>query len=94
LTFFFDPEIYAAFLKDGGQRFCSVLCFLNDVTEGGETLFPSIDLAVKPKKGAAILWYNTFPNGTLDRRSVHGGNSVVEGVKYVAIQWMRMLPRG
>jgi len=91
---FFDPEIYSAFLVDGGQRVASVLCFLNDVPKGGETLFPEVNLSVKPKKGAAIVWFNSLLNGTLDRKSMHGGEPVQEGVKYVVVQWMRQFPRG
>eukprot|EP01114_Cavostelium_apophysatum_P004299 TRINITY_DN1449_c0_g1_i1.p1 TRINITY_DN1449_c0_g1~~TRINITY_DN1449_c0_g1_i1.p1 ORF type:complete len:139 (+),score=30.59 TRINITY_DN1449_c0_g1_i1:286-702(+) len=86
---FFDPAIYEAYLRNGGQRVASVLCFLNDVEEGGETLFPAVNLAVKPKKGSAILWYNTYLNGTLDRNALHGGNPVIKGIKYVAVQWLR-----
>jgi hypothetical protein len=28
------------------------------VDEGGETNFPQLNIAVKPKKGAAVLWAN------------------------------------
>jgi len=90
---YFDPKYYEHFLQNGGQRIASVLCFLNDVPAGGETIFPYVNLKVKPKKGAAILWYNAFPNGTLDATSAHGGAPVMEGVKYVAIQWMRQYRR-
>jgi len=90
---FFDPSVYSEFLKMGGQRLASVLCFLNDVPKGGETSFPEVQLKVKPKKGDAILWYNTFPNGTLDKKALHGGEPVIEGVKYVAVQWLREFPR-
>jgi len=86
---FFDPVHFQQYLENGGQRIASVLCFLNDVPVGGHTEFPKKKISVKPKKGSAILWYNAFLNGTLDRNSEHGGRPVMEGEKYVAVQWMR-----
>eukprot|EP01114_Cavostelium_apophysatum_P013871 TRINITY_DN3456_c0_g1_i1.p1 TRINITY_DN3456_c0_g1~~TRINITY_DN3456_c0_g1_i1.p1 ORF type:complete len:335 (-),score=49.14 TRINITY_DN3456_c0_g1_i1:79-1083(-) len=88
-TDWFDPVTAGQHLENGGQRYASVLCFLNDVEEGGETNFPKVNLSVPPTKGAAILWYNTFSNGTVDPMSLHGGNPVKKGVKYVAVQWLR-----
>ncbi len=62
---------------------------MNDVEEGGETSFPRVNIAVKPKRGNAILWYNTMPDGTLDDQSLHGGMPVLKGEKYVAVLWFR-----
>lgn len=39
------------FAQNGGQRVCTVLVYLNDVTVGGCTNFPRINLRVQPKKG-------------------------------------------
>lgn len=64
-------------------------CFLNDVEEGGATTFPVPGINVNPLKGAAVMWWNTYPNGTLDKTSAHGGLPVLKGVKYAAVQWMR-----
>jgi prolyl 4-hydroxylase len=86
---YFEPNIYKKYLENGGQRVATVLCFLNDVEEGGETAFPGVKLEVKPKKGSAILWYNVTPDGQLDSKSMHGGMPVKKGIKYVAVQWMR-----
>jgi len=90
---YFDPSVYERYLRNGGQRVASVLCFLNDVPHGGETTFPRIGVDVTPEKGSAILWFNADRNGTLDQRSLHGGKPVLEGRKYVAVQWMRQFPR-
>jgi len=91
---YFDPNIYPQHLEHGGQRIASVLCFLNDVEKGGETIFPNPDIKVKPEKGSAVLWFNAHLNGTLDPTSLHGGAPVGEGsMKYVAVQWMRQLKR-
>jgi len=90
---YFDPEYYGQFLTNGGQRVASVMLFLNNVTEGGETSFPKAGIKIKPLKGSAIIWYNVHPNnGSLDPNSMHGGNPVIQGTKYVAVQWMREKP--
>ena len=46
-------------LDRGGQRIASLITWLNDVPEGGETWFPLQDLKVKPKRGMAVV----FPVG-------------------------------
>jgi len=87
---YFDPAVYsAAYLENGGQRMASCLTFLSDVEEGGETTFPVPGIDVKPLKGAAVMWWNTYTNGTLDPTSAHGGKPVIKGTKYAAVQWMR-----
>jgi len=41
-----------------GQRYSTVLVYMNDVEEGGHTDFPRLELSVKPVKDSAIFWYN------------------------------------
>jgi len=67
---------------DGDFRAKSMLIYLNDVEEGGHTEFPNLGLSVAPRKGAAIMWTNTLPDGTADERLVHAGLPVVKGTKY------------
>jgi len=42
----------------GGQEVFTLLIYLNDVDEGGETIFPKIDLKVLPKGSRTLfsLW--------------------------------------
>ena len=40
------------------SRMITFLIYLNDVEEGGETLFPNLGIGIIPKKGRALLWYN------------------------------------
>jgi len=87
---YFDPKLYKDALRNGGQRQASVLCFLSDVDEGGETTFPYINTDVKPHKGAAVLWFNLNPDGSLDYKSQHGGKPVLKGIKFAAVQWMHV----
>jgi prolyl 4-hydroxylase len=59
------------------SRFATILLYLNDDMEGGETEFPrwlnadtSEGLKVKPQVGKAVLFYNLLPDGNYDERSV------------------------
>ena len=49
-------------------------------------------LAVKPRKGDALLFYSLLPDGTRDPTSMHGSCPVIKGVKYSATRWMRAHP--
>jgi prolyl 4-hydroxylase len=51
---------------------------------------PNADVVkVKPKKGAAVLFYSYTPDGKLDPLTVHGGCPVKKGVKYITQQWIK-----
>ena len=76
-------------LARGGQRTTTVLLYLCDVEEGGETVFPHKNAQVTPKKGRAVLFKSTYPDGTLDPDALHGSNPVIKGIKYAANKWYR-----
>lgn len=61
------------------NRYYTVLCYLNDDFEGGNTQFPSFNRSVTPRCGKAVL----FPSGYL-----HGGEPVTSGQKYVLVSWI------
>jgi hypothetical protein len=60
-------------------RYFSVVCYLNDDFEGGRTLFPTLDCAVMPQAGQAIL----FPSNYL-----HGSEPIISGRKFVFVSWV------
>lgn len=86
-----DPAIpgYAADLAARGQRIATFLIFLNDDFEGGETAFEAGGLRHRGRKGDALMWANTLPNGSIDPRTRHAGLPPTKGQKWVLSQWLR-----
>lgn len=86
-----DPATpgYAADLAARGQRIATVLVFLNDDFDGGETAFEAGGLRHRGRKGDALLWANTLPDGSIDRRTRHAGLPPTRGEKWVLSQWLR-----
>jgi prolyl 4-hydroxylase len=79
-------------LKQGGQRVCTVVIYLNDVTAGGQTRFPTLGLDIWPKKGSALLFSYCNAEGDLDARTLHAGMPVIQGEKWIATKWVRARP--
>ncbi|KAJ3675703.1 hypothetical protein LUZ60_004745 [Juncus effusus] len=89
-------------LKRGGQRIATMLMYLTEDVEGGETHFPLAGenecscggktvkgICVKPTKGDAVLFWSMGLNGDSDPKSVHSGCPVLKGEKWSATKWMR-----
>ncbi|KAG1273040.1 hypothetical protein G6F65_011301 [Rhizopus arrhizus] len=75
-------------LPDQSTRAWTLLAYLNDGFEGGETLFPAFDLSVRPLRGALLM----FRNRGRQQRSVnpgalHAGQPVTRGSKYACNIW-------
>jgi prolyl 4-hydroxylase len=76
-------------------RFATILFYLNEGMEGGETSFPkwknaetSEKLAVKPEKGKAVLFYSILPDGNMDELSQHAAMPVKKGEKWLTNLWV------
>lgn len=91
--------------EHGGNRVATVLMYLSDVEEGGETVFPHAEhkvsgpgwsecalqgLAVHPRKGDAVLFYSMKPDGTKDPLSLHGSCPTIKGHKWSATKWIHV----
>ncbi|GEK34737.1 2OG-Fe(II) oxygenase [Kurthia sibirica] len=71
------------------NRISTLIMYLNDVEEGGETTFPKVNVSVTPKKGSAVYFEYFYSDQQLNDLSLHAGAPVIQGVKWVATQWMR-----
>lgn len=72
-----------------GQRISTLIVYLNDVIEGGETVFPQAGLSVVPRRGNGVYFEYTNSRMQVDLRSAHGGATVSRGEKWIVTKWMR-----
>jgi prolyl 4-hydroxylase len=70
-------------------RVSTLVMYLNDVEEGGETYFPKLNFSVAPKKGMAVYFEYFYDNHHLNELTLHGGSPIIKGEKWAATQWMR-----
>ena len=86
---YFEPERSgtAAILRRGGQRVGTLLMYLNSPQEGGETSFPAAGVRVRAVAGTAVFF--AYPFAQPNSLSLHGGDPVFQGEKWVATKWMR-----
>ncbi len=82
-------EANRASLARSGQRISTLVVYLNDVPDGGETVFPELGLAVTPRQGHAVYFEYANSLGQVDLRSVHAGAPVLRGEKWALTKWMR-----
>ena len=86
---YFDPAQAGTveLLKRGGQRVATLIMYLREPDSGGATIFPDIDLAVAPRRGNAVFFSYAVPEpSTL---TLHGGEPVTTGEKWIATKWLR-----
>jgi prolyl 4-hydroxylase len=79
----------AVHLAQGGQRIASLIIYLNEVEEGGETIFPDLGLSVVPKPGFAVYFAYCNSQQQVDPLTLHGGAPVRRGEKWIATKWLR-----
>ena len=75
----------------GGQRLFTSLFYLNDVEDEGQTAFPNLKIAVRPKLGRVLIFQNTShgTNKTHPDSAHVGFGPGGPGVKWVMSAWWR-----
>ncbi|HVI46069.1 MAG TPA: 2OG-Fe(II) oxygenase [Chitinophaga sp.] len=74
----------------GLKRKATILVYLNDSFEGGETIFPEIGFSVFPKKGMALSFINLDEEDKDLIYSLHGGAPVTAGIKFACNIWIHI----
>lgn len=107
-----NKEHFSACLEDYKKnksvRYATVIFYLNDGYEGGETYFPRLNKKIIPKKGKALIFFNcnfnedTKKSGLCDviYNSEHAGLPIIESnksnainEKWIATVWVRAKKR-
>ncbi len=76
-----------AILERGGQRVATLIIYLYEPEAGGATVFPDIGLQVAPRRGNAVFF--SYAQAHPASRTLHGGEPVVTGEKWIATKWLR-----
>jgi prolyl 4-hydroxylase len=86
---YFDPAQpgTAELVKRGGQRVATLIMYLHEPEGGGATVFPDIALSIAPKRGNAVFFSYAAPDAFT--MTLHGGEPVTEGEKWIATKWLR-----
>ena len=67
--------------KESSKRIFSMILYLNDVFDGGETSFLYSNQKIKPTKGGLVIFPSGFP-------FVHCGNKPISNDKYIVSTWL------
>ena len=74
------------------QRLLTMIVWLNEDFDGGETMFMTTGLKAKGRTGDALLFRNALADGRRDPDAGHAGLPVTRGEKLIASRWIRARP--
>jgi prolyl 4-hydroxylase len=77
---------------EANPRVVTMLIYLNDGYQGGATHFPHGGLELRGEVGDALIFRNVDAAGQPDPASLHAGQPVVSGTKWIATRWIRSQP--
>lgn len=80
---------FDAVAGEANQRILTVLVYLNEGYQGGETLFVRTGLRFRGQRGDALVFRNAWPDGRADELAQHAGLPVTAGEKLLASRWIR-----
>ncbi len=85
-------RLHSDAIPAGNQRIVTLLVYLNEGYEGGETEFPQLQLTVRGRVGDALMFRNVDKTGRPHPQAVHAGKPVLAGCKRLASKWIREQP--
>ncbi|EDV51856.2 uncharacterized protein Dere_GG13666 [Drosophila erecta] len=71
-----------------GDRIATAVLYASDVPLGGTTVFPKLKIAVQPKKGNALVWFNLNHAGEPDPLTEHSVCPIVLGSRWTISKWI------
>eukprot|EP00419_Tripos_fusus_P054959 CAMPEP_0172810620 /NCGR_PEP_ID=MMETSP1075-20121228/8910_1 /TAXON_ID=2916 /ORGANISM="Ceratium fusus, Strain PA161109" /LENGTH=317 /DNA_ID=CAMNT_0013649951 /DNA_START=3 /DNA_END=956 /DNA_ORIENTATION=- len=71
-----------------GRRVTVLMYIHADMSGGGETTFPRLDLTHVPVPGQAIVFFPMFSDGTHKVSMIHTSEELISGEKVIAQQWI------
>lgn len=91
---YFNPKLKVSegLMADGGQRTASAITYLSTPESGGGTSFPRLDIRVPAAAGDTLWFRNCNDDGDIERSSLHAGDTVDAGEKWVVTKWFRQAP--
>jgi predicted 2-oxoglutarate/Fe(II)-dependent dioxygenase YbiX len=84
-----EVQAHAQELAVMGQRVATLLVYLNDDYDGGETAFPLLDWRFRGAPGDALLFWSVTENIRPERNALHAGLPVTRGEKWLLSKWIR-----
>lgn len=87
----FEPGGYDFYVHTAntGQRTWTAMIYLNEPGAGGATAFKLLGVAIEPRLGRILIWNNMAVDGSPNPWTMHEGQPVAEGVKYIVTKWYR-----
>jgi len=87
--YFSDDDIGRRYIGENGNRYATVITYLQTPTEGGATEFPRASIVIPAKAGDAVLFFDMNPINQGDPFSEHAGLPVTKGIKWALTKWIR-----
>ncbi len=91
---FFDPAYssHQQALASRGQRQSTVLLYLNQGYQGGQTRFCQRQRRFRGQLGDLLVFDNVNPDGSVNRSTLHESEVLTQGEKWLASLWIRQRP--
>lgn len=87
--FYIDQPYWAEYEPHGGQRTWTAMIYLNEPEAGGATAFKLLGVAIEPRLGRILIWNNMAVDGSPNPWTMHEGQAVGDGIKYIVTKWYR-----
>ena len=92
MDFFEVPGSVDYLITPQFQRTATMILYLEEPEEGGDTSLTRVGLNVPVHKGHALFF--SYPNPGPNHNTLHAGEPVVRGVKTIATKWFKTLQHG